>query len=180
MTRENNAKPSASPSSPSAKFISDALMVYRLRQVEEKTIADAGKIAEYVFEILGRADDYAVLTGEIDPEIAKEIKLTDDEISDKDLKSYIKIINGLFILANDSTIGATKNLDRDIVKNFAIDVAARAQCLGGGELLDVLCDIVNLELGERRPNVSPKSRGTTSVAALDGHSHVNGNPISVH
>ncbi len=150
---KNNDVPNPSPASPSGHFVATIKKLYRLNEVNETTIAQAEEIAMKMFEILGAAKDYEVLSGEIDPEIVNNL---DPEIkNDPQVKSYIRIINGLFKLAGDSEIGAIKNLTREVVNNYDIQTAARANCLGGGVLLDILCDIANQELIDRKPTISP-------------------------
>jgi len=153
--KNNNSGPSASPSKPSANFIATAIKLYRLQEVNEITINEAEEIAMKMFEVLGASGDYEVLNGEIDPKIIDNLDFGDEIKNDPTLKSYIRIINSLFKLAADDEIGARKTLSRELVNNYDIKTAARANCMGGGVLLDNLCDSVNQELMDRKPSISP-------------------------
>ena len=148
-------QPSSSPQNPNAEFFSNVQRVIFLRQLAKSTIKETSDIAQRIFTILQLFDDRAILEGKIDDEIVKTI---DDEEIRKDPKIafYIRIINNLFKVANNSEIGAIKFLDREIIKDFDITTVAFANCVGGNYLLDILCDIANEELSARRPTFSPR------------------------
>lgn len=164
--KNKDLNPSPSPQSPSAEFIHKVKQIYFLRQVNEVSIQEAGRIAEKMFEVLEYVEDYKVLSGEIGSEILDNVNIDPLILRDPKLKNYIKITGQLFKIANDSEIGAIKNLNREIVRDFDITAAALANCMGGGLLLDVLCDVVNEELSVRRPNA--KTVASKAVAVFAG------------
>ncbi len=151
----SNTKPSVSPENADAEFFSNVARVFFLRKIETKKNQEAADIAEKIFDVLKLFDDHAILEAQIDFAILDKI---DDEAikNEPRMKNYLMIVNNLLKLANNSEIGAIKFLDRKIVKDFDITTAAIAKCIGGGDLLDILCDVVNEELSARRPTFSPR------------------------
>ncbi len=154
--------PTASPKEASANYIANLAIIYRLNQVDEINNENAGLIAVSMFEAMSEFSDKVVLSGNIDREIIDKIEFEEKEIIGVEkLKKYIDIVNSLFKLASESEIGAFKCLNRESVHDYDIKTTARAVCMGGYGLLDILCDIVNQELNDRRPNFSPKTSSLT-------------------
>lgn len=154
-------RPKPSPQSPKAELTGNIVRVMRLHEVGEITNVQAEVIAIAMFEVMLSVDDYTLLSGNIDPRIIYELDFEEKElIGNKNLERYIRIVNGLLRLANNSEIGALRTLDRKVVNDFDIRTAAIAQCSGGGVLLDILCDVVTDELSHRRPKFSVSSLGS--------------------
>lgn len=158
----NRYKPSSSPYALNINLTGEVRQFLRISEASQITDALTKNIAICMFEAFSVCNDREILSGEIDDNIFNYIDFEEKKLIKKiTLKKYIKIVNGLFKIANNSEIGAFKTLDRNIVVDFDIKIVALANCIGGdgsleigNKLLDILCDIVNEELKYRRPNFS--------------------------
>ncbi len=152
MAEIQRYKPSSSPLEPKGDFVSIITKLNRAIKVGEIEEKDLEDVAQRIFEILIECDDKQVLSGEIPLNLASELNVADEKITQKDLELYLKIANSLFKLANNKEINAVKVLTPELVKNFDIKAAALAQVKGGNLLLRLLCDIVNQEISDRTPS----------------------------
>ena len=138
--------PNSSPSYASADLFGIVQKLDLLNQVNGLANLEAEKIAQDVFEYLLGLSDIEVIQGRIPSN------------NDPRVRQYIEPLNRLFRLVNNDETGAVKQLNRALVENFDIQTAARVKVLNsaksGGDLLDILCDIVNQEIHARKPSTS--------------------------
>ncbi len=182
-TATNQNSPSLSVIKPKASEVGE-ITLNRLMEVAQINNNQAEAVATILFNFLYALSDEEIKNGKILVDKFKDFLNSSDfndvikslktefpgidndwllqgliNKEDNVVKSYAIALKGLFKLAQNQEIGSINHLNRQVVHDHDIATAARINCLSGGVLLDILCEVVNEETKSRMPTriLNPRS-----------------------
>jgi hypothetical protein len=142
MVNDIEKNPSFSPQTPSANVLTN---LKRISEVFQKIESETAEIAEEIFSYLIDVSDENIMSG--------TIPIPDS--GSKRLKTYLKILNRLFLLSRQSKENSFRIINRNTIRKLDKKTFTICMCYDGGVSLDILCDVVNTENQARTPNASP-------------------------